>query len=790
MLRFFTTDIRRNIVKIICLTLGMAFGLILTAKVYFELSYDTFFTDSDNLYLITERASPNGEYREGEYIPGAIAPGMKRYIPYVVASTRFTPMTGEAAIKLRDGRRFNTRGLFLADSCHFDVLDRDIISGDPHEVLAVDNSCMIPRSLADKIGGDVIGLEISCPTLSEDYWATVGGIYEDYPDNSTIPNAVYLSLQTIRFFMGDGRENWEGNDRYVGHLRLTPGTNPEEIQPYIDRMVEENVSEEAREVVKLTFNIKPLKDSHLDNGGIRSMMWILSLLGVTMLMGAALNYLLIVIGQMPRRAKEMAVRKCYGTSNRRIFATVIGESLFFIVVSGILAMLLVFCFSDECRRILGYTPRVLFSTGGVWAVETAVCLVLVIVAGVIPAWMYCRTPVAHVFNRSPKNRKIWKLALLSFQFFTAGLLLCLLTLIGRQYFHMTSIDLGYNPDNVGIASLSGIPQQSRGKVVEELKRLSCVRTVSSADQNFVDRCSGNNVWVDGMEDKAFNVADMYYAGPDIADVLGFKIIEGEMFDSSVDSTSRKVVVEQRLAEAFKKYFNIEGSLVGRTFHITEHGYLDGDDEKTICGVIADMRRGGFTGAETDQRPGILFPSGPDKVCENLYVRFHKLTPQTLSEAQKVISEVLPTYDIVIFPYRIHVDYLYQPVRQFGTSVMIAGLATILIALIGLMGYTADEVQRRAREIAIRKVNGTSVTSILRLFCKDIVRVAVPSLLTGGAAALYIGREWLANFTDRTTLSPLSMTVSLSVILAILLAVIIAGSLRIARSNPVDYLRAD
>ena len=80
------------------------------------------------------------------------------------------------------------------------MLPRPILAGDPHTVLALDNQCMIPRSLAEKIGGDVIGMEICSPQLSPDYRATIGGVYEDFPHNSIITNDIFLSLPTIRFF--------------------------------------------------------------------------------------------------------------------------------------------------------------------------------------------------------------------------------------------------------------------------------------------------------------------------------------------------------------------------------------------------------------------------------------------------------------------------------------------------------------------------------------------------------------------------------------------------------------
>ena len=130
------------------------------------------------------------------------------------------------------------------------------------------------------------------------------------------------------------------------------------------------------------------------------------------------------------------------------------------------------------------------------------------------------------------------------------------------------------------------------------------------------------------------------------------------------------------------------------------------------------------------------------------------------------------------------------IRKFGMSVMVVGIAIILIALIGLIGYVADEVNRRAKEIAIRKVNGTDAWKIVRLFCLDVLKVAVPSLIAGGVLAMVVGQRWLSQCTDRVSLSPLSMMACLAVLLILIMCVVAVNTLRVARSNPIDHLRSE
>lgn len=789
MLCFFTSDLRKNLTKILCLTVGLAVGFLLVAQIYFMQTVDTFFPAADRIYIVNQHIIQKGEYREYPTIPGATAPGLKRYVPQVEAATRATGYLGKSKVKLDDGRLFDIDGAMLADTCFFDVLVTPILTGDPHEVLAVESECMIPRSLADKIGGDVMGLRLLFPELTEKYHVTVGGVYDDFPLNSTIGNNIYVSMPTTARIMPygfDPAENWMGTDRYTGYVRLAAGTSPDDISEAVSHMIDENLDREAVERCHYGILLKPLVGDYSSRDTVKTMCGMLAILAVVIMMCAGLNYLLVVIGQLGHRAKEMAIRKCYGTPVSGIFVRVMGESLFFIAVSLGLALLVCFALSDLTEDILGCTPAELFSTGHVWAVEIAVCLGLLIVTGVIPAVIYSRTPVTGAFRVNVRSRRGWKLTLLAVQFFAAGLIACLLITIGRQYRLLCGLDMGFDYENIGQINTGGLSREMRSTLISELKRLGCVEGVSSSWFDYVWGASGNNIWTEGHEDDDFNVADLEWANPDIFDVLGMTFVQGEGFGSFTDSTVNEVVVEERMVEVLQRVFGVESDyIIGERFRITGHGR---NPEVTVCGVVKDMRRGGFDHESVDRRPGVIFPtqvSGPF-----IYVRFARLTPAAMREAQDVIDRVAPASDVYITPWRTEINSLREPVSRFGMAAMVVGITIVIIALVGLIGYTADEVQRRSKEIAVRKVCGTSARAIVRLFCLDILRVALPSLLLGGLAAAEISRRWLMQFTERVTPGLLWMVLALCVLLVLLTAVVSVNSMRVARSNPILHLRSE
>lgn len=788
-MKFFTSDLRRNIIKILCLSIGLAVGFLLVAKIYFEQSYDSFFPDIDRIYRITESTVQNGEYKEHQYTPGGSAPELQRHIPQIEKATRFTTLTnGDPVLKLEDGRKIGVADVTLADTCCFDVLKTPILEGDPHEVLAVEDLVMIPRSLAEKIGGDVIGQRFSVVDWGDTYKMTVGGVYEDYPLNSTRKNAVYLSMPTIGKFMWEGScDNLIGNDRYSSYALLADGADPEEVSALMLKHLKTVIDEEAFTIYDFKMWVRPMAGAYSSQDGVKTMSWMLGILAVVMLMCAGLNYLLIVIGQLSARGKEMAIRKCFGTDRKSIFLMVMGESLFFMLVSLGLAVILAFCFSDLCRDLLGYSPKELFSTGKVWIAEGLVCVGLLVFTGIIPSVIYSRTPVAHAFRPATHGRKVWKLILLAVQFMATGMVMCLLVLVGRQYCMIGNLDIGLDYENVAMFYRYPMSDEKTRTVMDELKKLPFVEGVASADVHPTDWASGNNIWTEGRAADEVNVADMEWSNPELFDVMGMPLVQGRGFGANADSTVNEVIVEERMVEVLQKNFGEEDEdIIGKTFYIT--GHADGGMLNTIVGVVGNLRRGGFESENADKRVAVFFPSS--KVRGNVFIRFTELTPENLTAAQKVLDSINDGDEIYITPYRMKIEAKRSGIRKFGMSVMVVGIAIILIALIGLIGYVADEVNRRAKEIAIRKVNGTDAWKIVRLFCLDVLKVALPSLMAGGVLAMVVGQRWLSQFTDRVSLSPLSMMACLAVLLILIMGVVAVNTLRVARSNPIDHLRSE
>ena len=777
---------QHNWIKIVCLAVGLATGIVLIGKAGFELSWDKFFPTSDRIYVVCEDIIMDGEYKHYPQTAGAVAHGIKRYCPQVEAATRYTSFAWDMPIVTDDDKRVRTN-YALVDSCFFDVFPFRILVGNPKKTLSQVDCCMIPRSLAEKLMGienplDLVGKKIYYNIRGG--WAlTVGGIYEDIPLNSKLHGMeVMVSMPTITRIMFDGRDNWVGNDRYESYVRLAKGIMPDDLKPQIEKMKRDNLplDELKKAGVDLGFSVQPLVDYHTKDEGTRRMTWIVSILAAVLIGCAVMNYLLLVIGGISQRAKEMAVHQCYGAEARHIYQKVLTESVIHLLLSLTLAALLLFLFKDTIEELVGAPLIVLLLTGSnIWLIVST-CLVVLLITGLVPSWIYTHIPLAAAFKNYNHSHRIWKLQLLGLQFASATFLIILLIVVGRQYRMMVNDDPGYDYSTLGSLLVDGVSIEQRQLAMDELRKLSSVKGVTMSYANLTQHQSGDNILLPGDDREYMNIADLYYVGDGYFDVMEIPLVSGRTFTEQTD-TLREVMVSRKFEERMKELAGWDQALGKQIICTSFQGPY------TIVGVFEDTRIGSITNPDT--RPSVCYYSRKPEQMHYILIRFQSM--DGLEAANKLVKElVTDNPDISIVPYNQMVTELYTDAHRFRTTVMIGGLVALIIALIGLIGYLAGEIARRQKEIAIRKVNGARIADVLKLFHTDILRVALPAVVIGATGAWYVARLWLEQFSEKTTLSPIILVGGALAVIIVILSVVCLGCYRVASSNPVNYLKTE
>jgi len=772
-----------RLIKILSLGVGLAMAMILIAKVSFELSYDKCYADSDRLYAINEDyVLGDGETGSGRYVSGGVAPAYKAYIPQVESATRCTSVSSSATNHDEEGNAIEGE-LWAADSSFFKVFDWSILSGRVEDALARWNrGVMVSRSFAEKLGGveEAIGKMIWNDTWGKVLMFTVKGVFEDFPVNSSLHQ---MDICCAIDVMGEWSiNNMVGNDRYSAYVKLTEGTDPESLGEAVERMRKEvmPLDELEKSGVSLTYSLRNLGKLRLDEPTVRTQVVVLSIVAALLLILSVMNYVLLAIGDVVRRGKEVGVRRCYGAEGRDIYGLMAKETAFDILSSLVVAALLILAFRGSAESLLGVSVADLCTKGAGLAIA-AMIVVAFVVSAVIPATMYLKIPVSNVFRGYSDSKRRWKLGLLAVQFAINAALVSLLIIVSLQYRKALRSDVGYDYSDILYAYVVVGDDDKRSDVAQRLEALPFVEGTALTFELPFETGSGDNVTLPGDDKKLFNASDPYEATPEYFDLMGFRLLEGSW---------PKVADEVAVSESFRTSL-ITGTgwadgIVGKQVHITGHGI----ENFTISGVYADYIKGALNG--NDQRPGMFFMNPRDTtLCNplfNICLKVSEMNAENIAAANAVLKEAYPDDDLEFVSYAESFKELYSSTRNMKRTYTLGSIIALIIALVGLVGYVRDESFRRSKEIAVRKVNGAVTGEIVSMLVKDMLKIAVAAVAVGDVLAWLVADRWLQQFSERLALNPLYFIIADVAVLLIVAATVVANSLSIASGDPVESLK--
>ena len=777
---------QHNFVKILCLALGLAISSVIIAEIYFEQTYDTYFPGWERTYLISEVGTNHGETMEFTNTSGATAQGVKQYAPMVEAATSTHYFYDDAQCKMED-QNIVSANIRMADSCFFDVFPQKILIGKAKQILSQPLSCLIDSETAAKIGGNVVGKHFTLSNYPGTTF-TIYGVFEAFPWGSSFHGTqMILSMCSVPYvYSYDGRGQWVGNDSYWSYIRLAKGHEAKELKPYVNKMREDHfpLKEMKNMGIELNYDFTVLSDVYTQNPYIKKMGWIMGIIAFVLLFTSVMNYLLIIVGNLVGRSREMAVRKCYGAESKNIHAIIFSEALVHVGLSVVLAAGLVFLCKGTIENFLSAPVSTLVLNRGSW-ILVAICILVLLVGGLLPGWLYNKIPVAIAFRGYNENRNRWKLGLLGIQFVISGLLFSLLYIVNGQYQLMLGLNPGYDYDHVAIVSIDASNRDQRNQCLAEIRRMPNVKDCSSTFNVPLDGYdrSGNMVGVPGDEKNTFNIMEMSGVDDNFFKMMNIPIVQGSFFTERNDSC-RQVIIDERGAEKLIKTWHWKDGVVGKQITCTGHD----NNIFTICGVCRNIRWGAVeTGGDgMNEFPDLYFYSA--KTAYYMLVKFNELKDESLSELQSKVQAMYPNNKVIVKSYVSELANQYASQLNFRNGILVAGIVTMIIALFGLVGYTSDEVNRRRKEIAIRKVNGAKVKDILRIFLKDIMKIALPCIIVGDLGAWLIARQWLMSFSEKITMTPL-LFIGVTIILLVIIGLsVVINCYKVANSNPVKYLK--
>ena len=770
-LRYLLKNRGNSITRLISLALGLVVSLLICSYVGINLSYGRFFTDRERVYQIFEN-SPQFGINGPQLEP--VAYTLAENIPSIEAATNYF----DRLMQVKLGNSYMDARWLEVSEDFFTVLDFGVLSGDPKHILSregvANNEVFITERLAELLFGseDPLG-KILPTTQGEEY--VVSGIFRTPPVTNPLDDFDIVSFRDYN----PTTANWQGDDSYPTFIKLRKGTTKSQAEAEIQRLIEEHPTlRKMVELWKAYYFLVPIEDVVYVDNNIRQTQMIYGILALLALLVATLNYVLLTLSSLVQRSRTIAMLRCNGASRWDIFRMLLSETLIMIVAAIVVAVFVIACLHQEIYQLLGYQLVDLFAWERIW-IPALVCVVSFLVAGLIPASLYSRVSLSYAFRRGSDNRTWWKRILLFVQVACTTGVVCFLLTTSQQSKYILEADLGYDYDRI-VTMNFGATTSQRSAMVEELKRLPFVESVGHSMQYPIWGYFGNPVYDYEKKEILFSCRFEYFDEAYI-ETMGMEIVAGRNFNEQ-DALNKTIVNEEFVRQ---HGWELE-SAVGKSYW-QNGGWCE------VVGVIRDFTQaGGFVEPLSVFRTAYIDNDPNRPLTLQMSIRLTELTPENIKALDSVIAENYHSeWEYQLTPYvdRVKERFVYRD--SMRNNVLLVSLTTLLISLIGLIGYLGNEMARRRKEIAIRKVNGATTSQVLSLLSLNISWVVIPAVVTGVVGAVWGGMKYLEML--ETMCEPLAWWIfacGADIVIAIVYVILIIRTWRTANANPIDMIKIE
>lgn len=774
---------RLNIIKILSLGIGLGISFVMLSKVAFEASYDTSFSDSDRIYRILTKVERNGEQSDYKSIPAAVAPGMKTEIPQILSATRYTGISGNSRLYTQDRKEYAFSEAVLADESFFDLFDQKILMGSPKEILSTKGYCMISDKIAKKIGGDVIGQDI----ILEDYPSQhliIGGVFESLPLNSSIhPIDILVSLPSIGDFTWDGRDNWIGNDRYRGYVKLDKGIKPSDLSEAIYKMQQkyQDIDTVDGQIGGyMRYELYPLLKLHFSDSHLYSSVILIGIIGLVILIMSILNYSLLHISSILSSNKSTAIMKSVGASPRDILKSTLSDTVLHLLFSSIVAAIFLFLTHKELGQVLDLQVSELLSPFSI-LMGVVILLFTGLVITISTTKMMASQPIITMMTNHKKNNRKWKLSLLFIESIGVTFLLCTVYFVQRQYGYSIDLNKGYNTDKVYYVPTSTIDSLGIKSIADVLRNTTEVEVVSLTTTLPFDNHSGDNIIEPETEREILHITDFFWCDEHYFDTFKIPIIEGAGFDTQ-PCHSKHMLISRSCAIQLALNMQWTDGVIGKKIHVTSH-----TNPVTIIGVFEDLLSKGYSSSFPEKNPIVIAGGAFHRYCSYIAIRMRDDSPSALSKVEEIINRYSLYGNLRLSSATKEVYRQYDGIQQIGYYTLFGSIIALLIVVIGIIGHTEEEMTRRSKELAIRMVNGATTKDILHLFVTEYAKVTAPAILIGLILAYYATKTWMMDFPDHIDLSVFVLLLLGCAVMLLTCLIMGLYCYFMSRRNPIVYL---
>lgn len=780
-----------SVVNIIGLSTGIVFTLLIGAFVWSAFQVNKHLKNADQQYIIQSHWK---NANEGSALTtlGPLAKSLREYYPGLVAN--YFRWDGITSIVSRKDKKFR-ESIAISDSTMLNMYGFKLIHGNAATVLNAPFSVVITADKARKYFGtaDVIGQSLTIENFSgEKHEFTITGIMEAPKKNSVTwindanNNQIFISIRDLDFF---GRNMQWANPHILSYVQLQKGVSPKDLVKPIAQLIEQHAPPGM--AADLTPVLVPLNEYYLsaNNGLMKKMLYGLSALSILILIMAVVNFTNLSISRSSVRMREIGIRKALGGLKSQLIRQFLTESILIVGISTLLAFILYSCTYHLFSNILGADIPSLLDFP-LWFMVFPFLLVFAIglMAGIYPAFVLSSMKSVDSLKGKLTGAKenLWlRKFLVAFQFITATIAFTGAIIISKQMDLFLHGDLGYNKDFILSAQLprewtrEGVNKMET--IRDEFAKIGSVQKVSLSYE-IPDGNNSNNVslYKFGTDSTQAIAASILENDDKFLAVYHIPLIAGSSFKGHRQD-SLKVILNATAVKALG--WKDAQQAIGHQVKIPGNHEI-----YTIAGVTDDFH---FGSLQTKVAPIIMFNLEYDLIYR--YLSF-KIKPgnisATINALQKKWSMLMPD---VPFDYRFMDETLaglYKSEMQLKKASYVATILAIIIVLLGVTGLISLSIQKRMKEIGIRKVLGSSVAAIVGLFIKEFLLIVLVAGIIACPLAYLIMNNWLHNYAYRIDIKAIPFILSIGCLGIVTALLICLQAIKAARVNPIESLRTE
>lgn len=766
-----------TLINLLGMALGFGIFLTLMSMVRYEMQYDRFHEDIDNMHILHVRLSLDDSEYTSERTGGIFARVLSENFPSIYASCRISePLEFELGVqKAHQGpdpvgeaeQAFFAEDEVLAvDSTFFHFFTFPLLKGDLNEVFKSRDHIVITASMAEKLFGDrdPMGQSISMGELG---YFQVAGVAADPPEQSTYQFEALVGFHVLEQ-LGYPVDN-EGGTMYYTNFKLEPGTDLEELNPAIQEYIEENLELEM-DAVYFMDTLERVR-LHGENLGMTGVLINLFMALIIMAI-ACINFINLSTAYASERHLEISIRKSAGASKRQLVMQFLGETYLLLLLAFYLGLFLAENLLPALSRAFGETRQADFSGPGFWALLFFLYLLTGLMAGLYPA-MKIAGIKPNRRRSGKKSRNVSRKILIVVQFTFSILFTIVALFVIRQFSYLREADLGFNRDEVLYVRTTGEVWNSYPEIRDELLDLHFVQGVTTASDVPVMLNSGTIGW--GERDNDNNaIAVVLETDAYFLETMEIDLLEGRYFSPGNDSLNAEyVVVNQSVVDLLEM-----DDPVGTDFWLYENQF-------TILGVTDNIDFFPFN-MEIFQEKALIYRY--QEIRDYIFIRTGPITPDQMAALEEIFKRHNPAYDFSADYVR---DFNYDMMEdESGLNFMFKmfSFLAVFIAIMGIVGLSVYNNNRRKREVGIRKAMGAQEEGILSLLLSEYMRLVLISNVLGQVGAYFLVRRILQFFSYSVELSPWVFIMVFAGSLFLSFAVVALLAIRTVRSNPVDSLR--